>query len=206
MKTNQFECKTKSGHIVRLKAVNMPQKLNTNYEVVCLPRNGERLYFAKLSKQQVKGALNVELPHHVKECCIKIVDQTGWEEFVRDCSIERLELEEERLEKLFPGLNEIQEAQYAEDAYELDFIKAMEDEGSCVFPTPPEVKVEDLLKKYPRAAAYRKAQGFYSSSNVGQVQAGAKAISRLENGEDYKVVIDEMEEEWSKYCEAHIWD
>lgn len=59
---------------------------------------------------------------------------------------------------------------------------------------------------YPLAAAYLKAKEFAQSENIGKYSAGQKAVKLLEIGFDYELVIEDMEAEWSAYCQAHIND
>ena len=63
-----------------------------------------------------------------------------------------------------------------------------------------------LEEKYPRASAYLKADSWSDASNFEKASAGKKALERIINGEDHALVLLDMQEEWSKACESHLWD
>lgn len=105
------------------------------------------------------------------------------------------------------GLAELKKAINAEYAYYREFNRRMEDEALSSFaPAPPKVKAADLKAKYPRAAAYLKAENWTMAGHYAKGAAGQKAVSRILSGEDYIKVIADMEAEWSDYCNEHIWD
>jgi len=106
------------------------------------------------------------------------------------------------------GLEEINNAINAETEYNRAFNKMMEDESNDgVFPPKkPAINSADLKQKYPRAAAYIKAENWSFADHYVKSAAGKKAKERIVNGEDYKTVITEMEKEFSDHCMEHIWD
>ena len=59
---------------------------------------------------------------------------------------------------------------------------------------PPEYDFQAMEAKYPKAFAYLKARKYERSANRIKAQAGHEAVVRIVNGEDYQVVITEMEE------------
>jgi len=61
-----------------------------------------------------------------------------------------------------------------------------------------EATMQDVVKQYPAAAAWGRAQGWTYASNDCKVTAGKRAVARIEAGEDYKIVIEEMEAEWTE--------
>jgi len=69
-------------------------------------------------------------------------------------------------------------------------------------PKRPEAKITEIAKKYPVAAAYMKADDWRLSSHSVKSAIGDEAKSRIENGENYKIVIAEMEKEWVEYADA----
>lgn len=106
------------------------------------------------------------------------------------------------------GLTEIYTAINDELRYRREFNAMMDDEdndGACP-PKRPAVNVADLEAKYPRAAAYVKAEDYSLSSNHAKSSAGQKALEKIINGDDYATALNEMEDEWSAYCDAHMWD
>lgn len=103
------------------------------------------------------------------------------------------------------GLREIESARRSIDEYNYEKSKALE-RGTSVLPSRPEVNMNELLAKYPKAAAYLKAQSYSKAYNCGKVAAGEKALERIINGEDYTAVIAEMDAEWNKATEANTWN
>lgn len=63
-----------------------------------------------------------------------------------------------------------------------------------------------MMTKYPRAAAYLKANEYAKAANDAKAIAGKKARERIINGENYDNVIADMEDEWKSYCNKNIWD
>ena len=106
------------------------------------------------------------------------------------------------------GLKELQRAIAAEEAYREALNDMMEDEynDGARPPKKPEISVKELKEKYPRAAAYLKAENWSLASNYIKAGAGQKAKERIISGEDYNQVIAEMEKEWSDYCKERMWD
>lgn len=106
------------------------------------------------------------------------------------------------------GIQEIRKAIAAEEAYQEAFNEMMEDEynDGAFPPKRPEVNSRDLMKQYPRATAYLKAESWSLASNYAKIRAGQKALERIINGEDHNIVIAEMEKEWSDYCKERMWD
>jgi len=103
------------------------------------------------------------------------------------------------------GLQEIKNAIAEWNNYYYIRDKAFESECGRM-PNKPETSIDELKKMYPRAAAYIKADSYSNSTNYKKAVAGKKAIERIVEGEDYEIVIKNMESEWSAHCEGHIWD
>ena len=66
--------------------------------------------------------------------------------------------------------------------------------------------IEALRKKYPRAAAYRKAEAGSLAANYVQASAYEKALERIINGDDYEKALVDADAEWKAYLDEHIWD
>ena len=60
-----------------------------------------------------------------------------------------------------------------------------------------EAAYKPLLALYPASAAYRKAASWERASNYAKSAAGRKACGRILAGEEYAMVLTEMESEWS---------
>ena len=106
------------------------------------------------------------------------------------------------------GLAEIRDAINAETEYRIAFDKMMDDEyNDGVFPPKkPTASSKDLMSKYPRAAAYLKAESWSYSEHFVKSAAGRKAMDRIINGDDYEQAIADMDKEFSTYCMEHMWD
>lgn len=105
------------------------------------------------------------------------------------------------------GLKELKAAINDEEEYYNEFNRRMENEAlSSFLPARPEISSKDLAAKYPRAAAYIKAENWSLASHYAKVSAGKKALERIINGENHEQVLADMEAEWSAHCEEHIWD
>ncbi len=70
----------------------------------------------------------------------------------------------------------------------------------------PQYDFETMREKYPRAAAYLKADKMASAAHYAKAAAGEKARERIINGEDYEQAIADAEKEWNDHVMEHIWD
>lgn len=116
----------------------------------------------------------------------------------------------ERQDKIdaIEGLRELETAIDAERRYNAAFNAMMSNEyndGACP-PAQPKASPAELKTKYPRAAAYLKAEAWTLASHYAKYGAGKRAKERIINGEDYAQVIADMEAEWSAHCKEHVWD
>ena len=71
-------------------------------------------------------------------------------------------------------------------------------------PMKPELTVEEVSEKYPRAAAYIKADRWSDASHYYKASCGRRAKEAILNGDNYEDVISEMKSAWSKYTEEHM--
>lgn len=106
------------------------------------------------------------------------------------------------------GLKEIKTAIYDRQRYRREFNAMMDDEfnDGARAPKLPTADVDALLAKYPRAAAYIKAESYSYAAHDVKSMSGAKAIEKIINGEDYAAALADMEAEWSAYVNEHMWD
>ena len=121
---------------------------------------------------------------------------------------EHRENKKQKLLVAVPGLEELRAAKNADAEYLDAFDHMMDDEYNDGVnpPRKPSVDSAAVARKYPVAAAYLKAESWEYASHHAKVAAGKTAKQRIVAGEDYKIVIDEMESEFGDYCIAHIWD
>ena len=121
---------------------------------------------------------------------------------------ERAAAEREAKIAAIDGLTEIKKAIYDHEKYHRDFERMMDDEFNDGLrpPKKPESDINELMSKYPRAAAYIKAEDYSYSPHYAKSAIGIKALEQIINGENYDKVLADMEKEWSDYCESHMWD
>lgn len=105
-----------------------------------------------------------------------------------------------------PGLKDLQDAIDAEIHYAHEFEAMMDDEQNDGVRPPklPVVKSSDIAALYPVAAAYIKAERYESASHYAKSSAGKKAKAIIAEGGDYKTAIENMEKEWSDYCNTIV--
>ncbi|MGN1101553.1 MAG: hypothetical protein ACI4RG_05120 [Huintestinicola sp.] len=73
-------------------------------------------------------------------------------------------------------------------------------------PSKPEIESSELKKKFPRAAAYIKAESYAYASNAVKSSIGKDALDKIIDGCDYSVVISDMEEKWKNHLNTKDWD
>ena len=105
------------------------------------------------------------------------------------------------------GLKELQKAINAEESYHYEINRRFENEAlSSILPAQPKANIKELKEKYPRAAAYIKAENWKYANNYAKAAAGAKALERIINGENHEQVLADMEAEWSAHCQESMWN
>lgn len=155
-------------------------------QLACDPRiakNAEALAFVKAHKADIIEHITAEADAKRKEA-------------------------DERTAKIaaIEGLAEIRAARADLAAWHEEWDASFADVGGLGVRQKPEYDFDALNAKYPRAAAYLKAETFENASNYAKASAGKKAKERIINGEDCEKVLDDMEAEWKAHCEAHLWD
>ena len=104
------------------------------------------------------------------------------------------------------GLKEMNEAETAWYKYERAKERAFESENG-IYPSKPKVpKVSELARKYPRAAALRKMEGWGASKNYMKASIGDKAAKDILNGVNYNKAVEKAEKDWDDYITEHMWD
>ena len=121
---------------------------------------------------------------------------------------EKFELKETKKEKNIPGLKELENIISDWNYYQESFNRMMEDEMNDGVHSPkrPTKEVADIAKQYPIASAYIKTDNWSMADNYVKSGAGSKAKKAIENGEDYKIAIEKMEQEWNEYCDKNKWN
>lgn len=115
---------------------------------------------------------------------------------------------EERQAKIdaIEGLKELKAARADLASWHKEFEKSFDDVGGLGVRSKPNYDLKAMSEKYPRAAAYIKADAWAYAANFEKASAGRKAKERIINGEEPALVLREMEEEWDEACRSHIWD
>ena len=154
----------------------------------------EKLQVTPPSQQELNKWIN-----HIKNnkpLIINEIKKIKAEQEQRKANIEAIE-----------GLKELKAAIAAQEQYEYERQKRWESESlSSILPKPPQVDVEELKTKYPKAWAYIRAEGWANARHYAKAAAGRVALERIINGDDHDQVIADMEAEWNAYTEQHIWD
>lgn len=121
---------------------------------------------------------------------------------------EKVALESAEAEKIRNNIPGLEELKNIRNSWEIFYDKrsASIENSGFNYPTEPSMKLSVASSKYPVAAAYLKAQSYADASNFNKYSAGKKAVTAIENGEDYTKVIEEMESNWSKAAHASVWN
>ncbi len=124
---------------------------------------------------------------------------------VVDFASERIAEKEARIKANVPGFDELRTIINDWDFYyESCSLKAKSEKIDGVNPPErPDFKIREIAKKYPVAAAYMKADEWSLSSHGVKSAVGDEAKSRIENGENYEIVISEMEKEWVGFADGN---
>lgn len=103
------------------------------------------------------------------------------------------------------GLEELRKCYAAWDAYYSDCGRWVANKGCSNPPKKPDVTVDELEERYPWAKTYLEAVTYSFSRNETMSSIGEKAVKRILEGEDQDTVIEEMKDEWARYCDDHVW-
>lgn len=122
-------------------------------------------------------------------------------EAIKNEKAEEKKARDERQAKIdaIEGLTEILAAESRLIAWNLEFDKIMENGESAAFlSSKPSYNFEEALKKYPRAAAYLKAEKLAKSNNEKLAEVGKKALELIIDGD-----LEAAEKLMSEEKEAH---
>lgn len=106
------------------------------------------------------------------------------------------------------GLAEINSAKDALFEWHRAFDRAMESEygdGLSTLGPKPQYDFEAAYKKYPKAAAYLKAQALADKSNYELSAIGRKAVDEILYG-NWETAIEKMNAERNAFADRHAWD
>lgn len=117
----------------------------------------------------------------------------------------RIEARKAKIQSI-KGLKEIEAAESAWYRYDEQSSQFIYKGGYGKAPEKPSVTMNEMYKKYPRAAAYREAEKWENSSNYTKSAFGREAKEQIINGKSYKTAIAKMKKDWKEYTEKHLWD
>ena len=184
-----------------------PQELVKTYDI-CLATS----YNPATGRWEPDGRLMIRNAYRVKKDNAfdeikahksEIIDILTAEENTRKAAFEDRQRRIDSIE----GLKEIVAAKEADRKWWRAFNRAMDDENNdgVNIPVAPKYDFEAAYKKYPKAAAYLKAQGLADSSNYDLSAIGRKAVEGILYG-DWKEAIETMNAERSANADKHAWD
>ena len=175
--------------------IKMIEKLVKKYNIRIHP-NGTQIACDKYIAKDAKAVA------FVKEHKAEIIS------YIKAAEEAERKAAEERAAKIaaIEGLAEIKAAKDDLDAWHNEFARSFADVGGLGVRRKPEHDIAALNAKYPRAAAYLRAEAYAYASHYAKSGAGKKALERIINGDDYDAAIADMEAEWQEHCNGHIWD
>lgn len=96
------------------------------------------------------------------------------------------------------GLTELRAAIRDWDVYQYQSAQYLQGD-TLEFPVKPTASIGDLMKKYPRAAAYVKADDWASSASFGKARFGRLACDQIAAGADHDEVLKKMEADYAAF-------
>lgn len=152
---------------------------------------------------------------------VKSLKADNAEEMIRDKKLEILDhFKNEKAEKeaakkeyeekvaSIEGLQEIQKASRELAEWEMKFQKSFDGEyavGGLGVGKRPNHNIDEMLERYPRAAAYLKAKKYADKQNFELSKIGEKALHEVVYGNFHKAMSD-MDTDLKKFTEKHMWD
>ena len=116
---------------------------------------------------------------------------------------------EERERKIseIEGLKEIEDALADMANWQREFAKSFDYEGGVGVRPRPQYDFDAMYAKYPAAKAYLDAFELWQKHNYSLSAIGKRALEKIiENKENYKEAIEEMEKEVRKFTYRICWD
>lgn len=157
------------------------------------------------------GRLRVRFAELVKK--EKMLDElkARKDEILAYCKAEREAAEKAKADRqnkinAIEGLDELKKAVAEWDEYHEQFNRCLENENTTRYPHKPQVDIDELRAKYPRASAYLMAENWSYASHHEKSSLGDKALEQIINGADYNEVINNMKTAWTDYCNKRLWD
>lgn len=143
---------------------------------------------------------NAKDTKYVQEHKAEIIDILKQKELAE----EQQRLEHRRKIESIEGLVELQTAISDWNKYNNAMSRYIDRDCIGTAPVKPAVTVDELTEKYPRAAAYIKADQWSYSSHYYKASCGERAKKAILDGDNYKDVIADMKSAWKKYTEESV--
>lgn len=166
-------------------------------------------YEIRLGEENMIRVYNVDL--FKEDRAEKIVKSKKAEiiSYLKNKKEEEQRANEERQKKIksIDGLEEIEKSFEEQRRWTHKFNCAFDNEnGFTGMQARPRDYTKELMKKYPRAAAYIQAHNLSTKTNYELSQIGAEALEKIINGDDYRNAILEMEQRCKEFTKRHIYD
>lgn len=123
----------------------------------------------------------------------------------RQRTIDRINEKKTKIQQI-EGLAEIKEAQNNLANWHEKFEDSFNDVGGLGVGTKPRYNFDEAYVKYPRAAAYLKAEKYANSTNYELSEIGSRALEKIIFEPDYESAIEAMEKELKEFNVGHMWD
>ncbi len=120
---------------------------------------------------------------------------------VADRAIQQRAQEAAAIQKNVPGLEELRAARAHDSDQRDQFMRSMERGTGILRGDPASHTAAEVEKKYPRAAAYLRAEAWSYASNYMKASFGKTAMNEIASGKSYKKAIDDMRKKWRKYTD-----
>jgi len=125
---------------------------------------------------------------------------------IADSAIRQLKAEREAVKTNVRGLEELRKAIDFDNSQRNAFRRSMNRGDGVIRGRAYSSTYKEVAKKYPRAAAYLKAEGYYNSSNYMKSSFGKEAMNKIASGKSASAAIREMEKKWRKYTSSRAHD
>lgn len=118
---------------------------------------------------------------------------------VAQAAINQKSAEKAAYAKNVPGLNELRAAIAHDEKQRSSFSKSVYSGSGRLSGNPSSETASFVAKRYPRAAAYIKAESYFYASNDVKSSLGREAMNAIANGKSASAAISAMERKWKKY-------
>lgn len=119
---------------------------------------------------------------------------------VAQAAIAQKNAEKAAYAKNVPGLNELRTAIAHDEGQRNLFSRSVYSGSGRISGNPTSATASSLAKKYPRAAAYIKAESYFHATNDVKSSLGKEAMNAIASGRPVDATISAMERKWKKYA------